>query len=144
MYWWFGFSEALKTLLQITFQFSSSPLKVLKLAATLKRKLSFLWPWKAENCVDRHFIYWDICPFSYCIWSRSLKHSALSVMIFWGFFCPKHVDGHSESAERGTRSSGSPLQNPARRRSHCPAATVSFRRDRFVIDFTKTNTRINN
>lgn len=144
MYWWFGFSEALKTLLQITFQFSSSPLKALKLAATLKRKLFFCGHGKQKTVlIDISFIE-ILCPFSYCIWSRSLKRSALSVMMFWGFFCPKHVDGHSESAERGTRSSGSPLQNPARRRSHCPAATVSFRRDRFVIDFTKTNTRINN
>lgn len=52
-------------------------------------------------------------------------------------FCPQHVDGHSEPAERGTRASGSPLQNPAQRRSNRPATTVSFRRDQFIIDFTK-------
>lgn len=31
MYWWFGFFEALKTLLQITFQFTSSPTSTLSL-----------------------------------------------------------------------------------------------------------------
>lgn len=58
------------------------------------------------------------------IWFMTFPPDALRC-VTW-FLCSQDVDCHTEQAERGTRSAGSPVQDPPCRRPHRSATTVSF------------------
>lgn len=84
--------------------------KVIKLAGTPKRKFCGQGNLKLKLCRKSRIVFPEAL--------RCVSHVS----------CPQDVDSHTEQAERGTCSSGSPVQNSPQRRPHRSAATVSFTR----------------